>query len=185
MSNRQLCLRDYLRAHPTSFASRCARLIWQIVWLLLFRPSPVFAHGWRRCLLRMFGAKVGTAAHPYPSARIWAPWNLVIGDNSCLASNVDCYCVDVVSIGKGVAVSQYSFLCTGSHNYNDPAFPLITGPIFIGDKAWIAAGAFVGPNVRIGDGAVVAARASLVRDVESWTVVAGNPARVIGRRNQY
>ena len=156
--------------------NRGGRLAWGIVWLLLYRPSPRPMHAWRRSLLRLFGAKIGHQVHPYPSSRIWAPWNLEMGDNSCLANSVDCYCVAKVTIGANTTVSQYSHLCTASHDYTDPAMPLVVAPIVIGEKAWITADVFVGPGVTIGDGAVVTARSSVFSDIEPWVVARGNPA---------
>jgi len=60
--------------------------------------------------------------------------------------------------------------------------PLITAPIIIGEGAWVAADVFVGPGVTIGEGAVVGARSTLVKNVEPWSVVAGNPVRKIKNR---
>jgi putative colanic acid biosynthesis acetyltransferase WcaF len=162
--------------------SKAGRVLWSIVWLLLYRPSPVPFHGWRRFLLRCFGASVGAGAHPYPSVRIWAPWNLAMGEQSCLGHRVDCYCVDRVELGSRVTVSQYSFLCTASHDYGRRDMPLITASIRIEPDAWIAADVFVGPGVTIGEGAVVGARSTVTRDVPPWTVVAGSSPRVIGIR---
>jgi putative colanic acid biosynthesis acetyltransferase WcaF len=103
-------------------------------------------------------------------------------DRSCLSEYVDCYCVDKIKLGKDVVVSQYSFLCTASHDYNDPSFPLTTAPISIDDRAWVAADVFVAPGVTINEGAVALARSSVFNDVEPWVVVSGNPARVIKNR---
>lgn len=159
--------------------NKCGRLLWQTVWLSLYRPSPRPLHGWRRFLLRLFGADVRRGAHPYPSARIWAPWNLTMGEGSCLGDYVDCYSVDQITLEPHVTVSQYSFLCTASHDYRVENRPLITGPIRIGSRAWVAADVFVGPGVMIGEGAVVGACSSVFRNVDPWTVVGGNPARII------
>lgn len=165
-----------------SRANQLARLLWGVVWVFLFRPSPRFLYGWRRFLLRLFGAQVGREAHIYPSARIWAPWNLEIGAFSALGHAVDCYCVDRVCIGAHVGISQYSFLCTASHDIADPHLKLIHAPIRIDDAAWVAADVFVGPGVHIGAGAVVGARSGVFKDVEPWTVVCGNPARFLKKR---
>ncbi|HXJ71427.1 MAG TPA: putative colanic acid biosynthesis acetyltransferase [Candidatus Dormibacteraeota bacterium] len=165
-----------------SWRNKVARQLWSVVWLFLFRPTPKWLHGWRRFLLRSFGAKIGRGTFPFPSAKIWAPWNLEIGDHCALADHVDCYCVDKIVIGSNVTVSQYSFLCTASHDYEDPHMALITAPITIGDGAWVTADVFIGPGVNVGEGAVIAARASVFRDVPPWTVVAGNPAKVIKQR---
>jgi len=102
-----------------------------------------------------------------------------MNEGSCLGDHVDCYCVDRVTLEPYATVSQYSFLCTASHDYAHPNRPIITAPISIGRRAWVAADAFIGPGVTIGEGAVVGARASVFRQVDPWTVVGGNPARVI------
>ena len=159
-----------------STQNKIARAIWQVVWLLLFRPTPRPLHAWRCWLLRLFGAKVGRGAHPYPSARIWAPWNLEMGEYACLSEGVDCYCVDKITLGAHATVSQYSYLCTASHDYTKASMPLVTAPITIGERAWITADVFVGPGVVIGDGAVVTARSSVFTDIPPWVVARGNPA---------
>lgn len=165
-----------------SFWSKAARLMWGITWLLLFRPSPRVFHGWRLSLLQLFGAKIGRGVRVYPSAQVWAPWQLEMGDFSCLGPQVDCYCVAPIRIEAHAVVSQYSYLCSASHDYEQPDLPLITRPIVIGEGAWVAADAFVGMGVTVGTGAVVGARASVFKDVEPWTVVGGNPARFIKKR---
>jgi putative colanic acid biosynthesis acetyltransferase WcaF len=172
-----------LRSHPT-LRDKVARAVWLIAWALLFRPSPVPFFGWRRFLLRLFGARVGPGAHPYGSARIWAPWNLVMEARSCLGPGVDCYSVDRISLGPNAIVSQRAFICTASHDYRSPDFPLTTAPVEIGANAWIAAEAFVGPGVTVGAGAVVGARAVAVRDVPPGAVVVGNPARVVSNQKE-
>lgn len=169
-------------ATPLSLRNKLCRAIWNIVWLLLFRPTPRSFHVWRCLLLRLFGAKMGKAVHPYPSARIWAPWNLEMGDHSCLSEQVDCYCVDKIKIGAYAIISQYSFLCTASHDYTDPAMPLVTAPISVGDRAWLTADVFVAPGVSVGEGAVVLARSSLFHDIEPWVVASGNPAKQVKTR---
>lgn len=164
---------------PHSYRNRFGRVLWTLAWLVLYRPTPRPFHAWRRGILRLFGAHIEQGAHPYPSAKIWAPWNLTMKEGSCLGDHVDCYSVDHVTLEPYATVSQYSFLCTASHDYRVRNRPVITGPIRIGRRAWVAADAFIGPGVTIGEGAVVGARASVFRNVESWTVVGGNPARMI------
>ncbi len=163
--------------------SQLGRAVWGAVWVLLYRPSPRPLHGWRRVLLRLFGARVGRAAHPYPSAWVWAPWNLDMGDHSCLADGVDCYNVARITLGASALVSQRAFLCGATHDHRHADFPLVPRPITVAAGAWVAAEAFVGPGVTVGAGAVVGARAVVVRDVPPGAVVAGNPSRVVGQRN--
>ena len=159
------------------------RLLWGIVWGLLARPLPrSLGLGWKRSLLRLFGAKIHPTAVVYSSAKIYFPRNLIMDAYSCLASDVDCSNVDVIHIGANTTVSQGTFLCTASHDITNPLNPLITAPILIEDQAWVAADAFVGMGVTIGQGAVVGARAAVFKDVEPWTVVGGNPAKFIKKR---
>ena len=165
-------------------ANRLARLAWNGAWLALFRFSPSALHGWRRFLLRLFGARLGPGVHVYPSVKVWAPWNLDMGADACLGPQVDCYNVATISLDQGATVSQRAFLCTASHDIHSAGFGLVKKPIRIGQGAWVAAQAFVGPGVRVGEGAVVAACAVAIKDVKPWHVVAGNPAKVVKKRLQ-
>lgn len=163
--------------------NQLARFIWNIVWFLLAKPFPrSVGNSWKLFLLRLFGAKVHKTSVVYSSVKIWAPWNLEMDENSCLAPEVDCYNVDWVKIGSNTTVSQKTYLCAASHNIYETTMPLITAPIIIEDQVWIAADAYIGPGVTIHQGAVVAARAVVVKDVEPWTIVGGNPAKFIKKR---
>lgn len=153
-----------------------------MAWLVLYRPTPVAFYSWRRFLLRVFGAKISSGAHPYPSSKIWAPWNLVMKENSCLSHGVNCYNVCEVYLGVDVTVSQYSHLCTATHDYTDPKMPLLVAPIKILDYSWVTTDVFIGPGVTIGEGAVVNARSSVFSDIEPWTVAKGYPATPYKKR---
>jgi putative colanic acid biosynthesis acetyltransferase WcaF len=167
---------------PHGWRNKVGRVLWAIMYSILFRPSPRVCFGWRRLLLRLFGARIGKNARIHPTARIWAPWNLVIGTEASVAHDVDCYCVVRIEIGDHATVSQYAMLCTASHEISDPHMGLTTAPIIIGAEAWICAKAFIVPGVSVGRGAVVGAQAVVTRDVPEWIIVAGNPARTIRPR---
>ncbi len=170
------------RSSELGWANKAARGLWGIVWLLLFRPSPRPLHAWRRFLLRCFGAKVHRRATVYPSVKIWAPWNLHLEEYAGLGDYVDCYNVAPVTLERGAMVSQYSYLCTAGHDIADPAHSLVTKPIVVGTGAWVAASSLVLMGVTVGEWAVVAAGSVVPKDVPPWTVVGGNPCRVIKRR---
>lgn len=159
------------------------RLVWKVARFMLYRPTPIAFHRWRAAVLRAFGARIEGRVYPYPDADIWAPWNLEMAPGSCLGSGVICYNVAAVRLGHGVTVSQRSHLCTATHDFDDPEFPLAGASICIKDGAWIAAEAFVGPGVTVGAQAVVVARAVVVRDVPPGAVVGGNPARHLRDRS--
>ena len=169
-------------SHPRKVQG--ARILWSGVWWLLFRPSPRWMFGWRAALLSCFGARLGRDVRVYPSARIWAPWNLTMGDRSCLGSGVNCYNCASIEIGENAVVSQSAYLCTASHDYNSTDFPFFSRPISIGDHAWVCTEAFLGPGVRVEAGAVVGARAAVFRAVPAWSVVGGNPARLLRSRQR-
>ncbi len=168
---------------PHSRKNRAMRVLWGIVQATLFRFSPRPFHRWRAMLLRLFGADVTMKSRVYPKARIWAPWNLSMADYATLADDVDCYCVERISIGERTTISQYSYLCGATHDFEDERFPLTPRPISIGAWAWVAADVFVAPGVTIPDGAVVGARSGVFSDLEPWSVNAGTPAKKLRARS--
>jgi putative colanic acid biosynthesis acetyltransferase WcaF len=167
---------------PHSLWNKFIRIAWSLVYHLLFRPSPRPMLGWRRFLLGCFGARISRKARVYPKARIWAPWHLHMGDYATLSDYVDCYCVAPISIGSHATVSQYSYLCSATHDHEDANFTVYSRPIIIGAQAWIAADVFVGPGVTIGEGTVVGARSSVYKDLPPWKVCVGNPAKPLKDR---
>lgn len=161
---------------------RLFRAGWNLAWLLLAAWTPPPLHAWRRFLLRSFGAKIGDGARIYGSARIWYPPNLTMGKGACLGWKSFVYSQAPITIGDYAVISQFAHLVAGSHDIRDPDFALITAPITIGEFAWVAARAFVGPGVRIGEGAVLGGAGVTFRDLQPWTVNVGNPATVVGTR---
>lgn len=159
------------------------RLIWSIVWPLStwFLPRRM-GNRWKIYLLKVFGAKVTFSSIVYSSAKIYDPSNLIMGNNSCLADNVNCYNVAPVYIGDNVTISQNAYLCTASHDFTTFRHSLIAKPIVIKKLAWVGAKAYIGMGVMVGEGAVIGATASVYKNVEPWTVVGGNPAKFIKNR---
>lgn len=177
-----LHLQHYKNRH--SLRSKAGRAVWGAVWLLLFRPTPRgnLFRPWRAFLLRCFGAKLGRGANVLPSCRVWQPWQLTMGDHSCLSERVDCYNAAPIVIGAQAVVSQDAFLCTASHDVTSPIMELTTAPIVIGPQAWVCARAVVLPGVTLGEGAVLAAAAVAPKSIPAWAIAAGNPAHPIGTR---
>ena len=169
-----------------SFGNKAKRAIWNVIRCFLFRPfeTGVFRR-WRILLLNMFGAKVNYKANVYASCKIWAPWNLKMAKGACLGPHTICYNQAFVEMDEDACLSQYAYLCTAGHetdSLNTASDGLITAGITIGKNAWIGTRAFIGMGVEIGEGAVVGATASVYKDVEAWTVVGGNPAKVLKKR---
>lgn len=167
---------------PLSTSNRLGRLAWTVVYRTLFRTSPEVLHAWRRMLLRVFGATLASTSRVYPTARVWAPWNLTLGEYACLGRDVDCYNVMRVRIGARSTISQYTYLCGATHDYTKRDYPLVPGAITVGDDCWLGADVFVGPGITIGDGTVVGARSGVMRNLEAWVVAVGTPAKAIKKR---
>ena len=165
-----------------SLRNRAARALWGAK--LLFRTSPRPFHAWRAFLLRCFGAEIGHGVHIYPRARIWAPWNLSCADYSSIADGADVYNPAPMRLGEFCIVSQDSYLCGATHDYNDPAFPLLAFEMSIGARAWICARACVGPGVNVAEGAVLGLASVATRSLEPWTIYAGAPARPVRQRRR-
>ena len=161
---------------------RLKRLGWMIAWRLLAAWTPPPFRRWRNFLLRCFGAQIHFTAIIHAKAVIWWPEHLVMERYASLGPGVICYNVDMVTICEYACVSQRAHLCTGSHDIQDSAFPLIRRPIIVGANAWVAAEAFVGPGVVIGEGAVLGARGVTAKALQPWTIYVGNSAKPVGRR---
>lgn len=104
-------------------------------------------------------------------------------EGATIGDDVDVYCVATIHLEAWAGVSQYSYLCAATHEFEDVAFPLVPKPIRIGRRAWIAADVFVGPGVTIGAGTVVGARSSVFKDLEPWVVATGSPAKRVRDRS--
>ncbi|MBK0380666.1 LbetaH domain-containing protein [Mucilaginibacter segetis] len=165
-----------------SVKNRAARVIWQIVDILLFKSSPKPLHAWRAFLLRLFGAKVAKGVHIYPGVKIWAPWNLDLGKECGVAGGATLYSQGKITIGERSVISQGANICTGTHDYTKSGSPLITRPIFIGDNVWIAAEVFIHPGITIPDGCVIGARSVVITDMPEWMVCSGHPCKPIKKR---
>ena len=165
---------------PTSWKIR--RLLWSMVQSTLYRYSFHTWSNWRVMLLRQFGAKIGETCTIRRTSSVYYPWLLEMGELGCLGDDVVVYNLGLVRLGARSSLSQEAYICAGTHDYTSLAMPLVTAPITIGADAWICARAFIGPGVTVGEGAVVGACAVVMKDVPPWTVVAGNPARLIKER---
>jgi putative colanic acid biosynthesis acetyltransferase WcaF len=157
------------------------RILWTVV-TPLFRFSPRICFGWRRAILRLFGASVGNHVHIHNTAQIYMPWNLQIGAWSSIGEYAFIYNLGKITIGEKTTVSHRAHLCAGTHDYSNPALPLRKLSVWVGDQVWVCTDSFVGPGITVGEGAVVGACAVVVKDIEAWTVVAGNPAKFIKKR---
>ncbi len=169
---------------PPDFRGRPAWQVqlWWLVQAWLFRPSPQFLYGWRRWLLRLFGAKVGKGVLLRPTCQITYPWKVTLGDHAWIGDEVVLYSLGPIQIGPHAVVSQRSYICTGSHDYLSPRFDIFYQPIVIEAECWLATDVYVAPGVRIGRGTVVGARSSVFGDLPAGKICVGSPARAVRDR---
>ena len=156
--------------------------LWYVCKMVFFLSAIPWPSGLKRGLLRIFGAKIGTGVVIKPRVNIHLPWRLEVGSHSWIGEEVFILNFASVRIGAHACVSQRAFLCTGNHDFRDPEFAFRSGPISVGDGAWVGAGVFVGPRVDIGDEAVVSAGSVVLKTLEGGMICSGNPAIPKGRR---
>ena len=166
-----------------SLGNRLLRVVWMTAWLVFARFTPPPLHGWRRLVLRAFGARVGKGARVHASVSVWLPANLELGENCLIGPGVRLYNQGHITIGARSVVSQRAHVCASTHDISDPHFQLVCRPIRIGRQCWVAAEAFVGPGVTMGDRSVLSARAALFTNAEADEVYSGNPAQFLKQRS--
>ena len=171
----------------TSWSLREALVIriWEVLHFVLLRWTPKKLNWIRLFCLRLFGAKIYGRPFVFPSAKIYAPFNLELFDHACIGPLVNVYNLGKIILRENSTISQETMLCGGTHDLTSPRLPLLVGEIEIGRWAFIGVRAMILPGLRVGDGSVVGAASLVTRDVPDWTVVAGNPAREIGKRSKF
>jgi putative colanic acid biosynthesis acetyltransferase WcaF len=169
---------------PEGFRGRSAVVVqlWWMVQSTVFRWSPQFSYGFRRWLLRRFGSNVGQNVLIRPTVTITYPWKVSIGDCAWVGDHVVLYTLGEIEIGANAVVSQLSYLCTGSHDYSRPDFPIYAQNITVEPEAWVGAGVFVAPGVTIGRGAVIGARSSVFADMPAGMICIGSPCKPVKKR---
>jgi putative colanic acid biosynthesis acetyltransferase WcaF len=168
----------------SSFRGRSKAIcqLWWIVQSCFFSTSPQILYGWRRFLLRLFGANIGRNVIIRSTVRVTYPWKLRIGDYAWVGDQVELYTLGEITIGAHAVVSQRSYLCTGSHDPASRSFRIFAKPIVIEEGAWLATDVFVAPGVTIGRNALIGARSSVFADAKADFVHVGSPAKPVRER---
>jgi len=130
----------------------------------------------RSALIRVFGGAVGPGCSFHRSVAIAIPWNLEIGSGVRVGPSAILYSLGLITIGDRTALDRRAHLCAGTHDMTDPNFPLLCPPITVGKDCLIGIDAYVGPEVTLGDGCTVEARASVYKPFPAGTRLRGNPA---------
>ena len=167
---------------PWNLAARIRMILWEWAWILLCYWTPKPFNRWRLQVLRFFGAKIKGMPFVHQRARIQIPWHLTLGDRACLGDRANAYSLGPIEIEEGATIAQEAYLCTGTHDFNDPTIPLQTGRIHIKRDAFIGARAMILPDITIGEKAIVGAQSVVTKNVAPAVTVAGNPAAKILER---
>ena len=175
-----------LRRYNNSWYNPGRSIGWRALWMFL--GMPLFRSTWfasstaRTALLRSFGAQVGDRVVIRQNVIVKYPWNLVVGNDCWIGEESWIDNLVAVRIGDNVCLSQGTYLCTGNHDWSDPAFGLRLGAIEICDGAWTGAKSIILPGVTLNAGAVAAAGSVVTASIAENTIAAGNPAKQIKRR---
>lgn len=170
------------KACPWSKKDAILIRVWEVVWTLFVRWLPKPFYRWHVLLLKVFGCKIHGHVFVAPTARVYAPWLLEMGRNSCLATRSEVYNLGPVKIGERVTIAQYVYVCNGTHDLSDPILPLLVGDISIEDDVFIGAKAIILPGLKVDTGTVIGAGSVLTKDTEPYEIYAGNPAKFIKKR---
>jgi putative colanic acid biosynthesis acetyltransferase WcaF len=167
---------------PWSMQDHILLSMWRLTWLLLCAWTPKYINPWRLLILKIFGAKVSGSPFVHQSVQIRIPWHLTLHHRACLGERVQVYSLGEIEVHQNATIAQEAYLCTGTHDFNNPAFQLITKKITIGENTFIGARAMILPGISVHKNAVVGAQSVVSKDVAPNQIVAGNPAMEVGRR---
>jgi putative colanic acid biosynthesis acetyltransferase WcaF len=158
--------------------------LWWIVQATLFSWSPQMLFGWRRFLLRSFGAKIGKNTLIRSTVKVTYPWKVEIGSNTWVGDDCVLYSLGEIKIGNNVAIAHKVYFNTGGHDYQSERFEIFSKPIRIEDECWITNDVYIAPDVVIGKGCVVGARSTVLKSLPAGKICVGYPARPIKDRIQ-
>lgn len=169
---------------PKKFRGK-SKIVVQLWWIIqdtLFAWSPQFLYGWRRFLLRVFGAKIGKGVLIRSTVKITYPWNIEIGDYCWIGEENVLYSLGKITIGNNVALAHKVYINTGGHDYKKISFDIFAEPVVIEDQCWITNDVYIAPGVTVGKGSVIAARSSVLKNISEGKIYAGTPAKEIKNR---
>ncbi|MBO6739735.1 MAG: hypothetical protein JJ916_07745 [Phycisphaerales bacterium] len=167
------------RKSPWSMRAKVLRLCWGVLGVTLWKWTPVGMWGFRRSVLRLFGARIGKGVRLHPSVKVIIPWNIDIADGVIVHQSAILYALGPIRIGKDSEIGPHAHICAGTHDFSDPAFTLLRQPITIGERCLIGIGSFIAPDTVIADGTILEPRCAMYTNTEAGGVYIGNPGKRI------
>ncbi len=178
----EIDLRSFKSNRTIAGRSLSVQLLWTLAGSLLLRNSWLPGSRWRVLLLRIYGAKLGKNVVIKTGVRVKYPWKLQVGDSSWIGE--DCWIDNMaeVTLGSNVCLSQACYLCTGNHDWSDPAFSMFAKGITLEDGSWLASRCTLGPGISIGRNAIAAIGSVIWKSIPPSEIHGGNPAIFRGLR---
>ena len=167
---------------PWDLKTKTLMIAWELCWGLLCSWTSKPFNPWRLLWLRLFGAQIKGRPFVHQRARMAMPWSVILHDRVTLGDRSELYSLGVIEVGARAIVAQEAYLCGATHDFSDPALPLVTAKITVGEDVFIGARAFVMPGVTIGSGALIGAGAVVTKDLPASMVCVGNPCKPIKPR---
>lgn len=181
-------LRQWLKSHSPVWLIGLVnwrREVWADLRLRLLSELGKFpSHTVRGYFYRRSGMILPVSSSIHWRCEFYAPERIAIGKYSTIGDSCFLDGRSHLAIGESVNLGSHVSIYTRQHMVDSSEFEEIGGSVNIGNHAWIASHAIILPGVTIGEGAVVGAGSVVSRDVPPFTLVAGNPARIIRPRNR-
>lgn len=178
----QTRLKDFSAATFNKGAGIIRRSLWFFIHALFIQSSWFPFMVCKRYLLKLFGARIGVKFVIKPSVRIKFPWKLEIGDHVWLGEGCWIDNLDHVKIGNNVCVSQGALLLTGNHDYTISSFDYRNAPIVLEEGVWIGANAVVCSGVTCQSHSILTVGSVATKDLKTYTIYQGNPAKKVRER---
>lgn len=137
----------------------------------------------RLLFLKIIGLKYSNPIRIYGKFEIRNPWKIKIGKYTNIGHRCTLDGRGGITIGERVNISSEVMIWTWQHDHRLKNFGIVEKPVVIEDYCWISARAIILPGVTLGKGTVVAAGSIVTKDIPSYSIVGGIPAKIIGKRN--
>lgn len=134
--------------------------------------------------LRLLGMNIAPNVRFYQGFHIRNPKGITIEEGVSIGPKVLLDGRKKLKIGRSVVIAYEAIIWTLNHDYNDEHFCGKGAPVVIDDYAWICSRSMILPGIKIGKGAIVASGAIVTKDVPPYSIVAGVPAKIIGKRKE-
>jgi maltose O-acetyltransferase len=176
--NNNLLMKDFHRKAK----NRSNAVLWELIVFLLHLAGYIPSHIVRRFLYRLAGIRIGSGSTLHMGARFYNPRNIVIGKDTIIGEGTVLDGRDALIIGDHVDIASEVMIYNSQHDIHSADFHAVSAPVRIEDYVFIGPRAIILPGVTLGKGCVVGAGAVVTHDVESFSIVGGIPAKVIGER---